>query len=266
MASQQDMTPLQRRQRVLERLDTGHKDLHDSLEGIDPEAAFLGSRWSVWEVMNHLDTAKFVEALEDIAAGKKDMLPPFNSREEKLKSDLIQLDENYQRFRTLVQGLTEKQMAQPVTEPNPHNNFPGLTLLELIERASGHESTHSRQITETRKYVEAFSAKERAVTFIALDPELPSAIGTSSVGLLKHADYVAGTHEALDAVRKFVSGAELELTSNNTDEIISRLGRDARAGLWTVVCTIGSPSESYPELLRAAEKHCEKVEIQKGIG
>ena len=68
MASQQDMTPLQRQQRVLERLDTGHKDLHDSLKGIDPEDAFLGSRWSVWEVMNHLDTAKFVEALEDIAA------------------------------------------------------------------------------------------------------------------------------------------------------------------------------------------------------
>ncbi|GIT01517.1 MAG: hypothetical protein CM1200mP27_01420 [Chloroflexota bacterium] len=32
MSSQQDMTPLQRQQRVLERLDTGHKDLHDSLE------------------------------------------------------------------------------------------------------------------------------------------------------------------------------------------------------------------------------------------
>ena len=86
------------------------------------------------------------------------------------------------------------------------------------------------------------------------------------MGLLKHADYVAGTNEALDAVRKFISGAELELTSNNTDEIISRLGRDTRAGLWTVVCTIGSPSDSYPGLLRAAEKHFEKVEIQQGIG
>ncbi|GIT01518.1 MAG: hypothetical protein CM1200mP27_01430 [Chloroflexota bacterium] len=95
---------------------------------IDPEDAFLGSRWSVWEVMNHLDTAKFVAALEDIAAGKKEMLPPFNSREEKLKSDLIQLDANYQRFRTLVQGLTEKQMAHLLQNPNPYNNFPALTL------------------------------------------------------------------------------------------------------------------------------------------
>ena len=84
MASLPDMTPLQRRARAIERLDTGHTDLHASLEGLDPEEAFLGSRWSVWEVMNHLDTAKFVGALEDIAAGKKDSLPPFNSREAKL--------------------------------------------------------------------------------------------------------------------------------------------------------------------------------------
>ena len=263
MASLPHMTPLQRQARVLERLDTGHKDLHASLEGLDPEEAFLGSRWSVWEVMNHLDTAKFVGALEDIAAGKKDSLPPFNSREAKLKSDLAHLDENYQRFRALVKGLTEDQMAKTVTEPNPHNNFPGLTMLELIERASGHESAHSRQIVETRKYVEAFATKERAVTFIILDSEHPSELGVSSVGLLKHADCVAGTPEALDAVRKSASGTELELNGSNADEIVSRLGRDTRAGLWTVVCTIGSPSEFHAELLKAAEEHCDKVVIQQ---
>jgi len=257
------MTPLQRNARVIERLDAGHKDLHTSLEGLDPEDAFLGSRWSVWEVMNHLDTAKFVAALEDIAAGKKDMLPPFNSREAKLKSDLAHLDKNYQRFRTLVTGLTEDQMAKPVTEPNPNNNFPGLTLLELIERASSHESVHSRQIIETRKYVEAFGAKERAVTFIVLDPERPTQLGISSVGLLKHADCVAGTPEALNAVRKSASGTELELNDSNVDEIISRLGRDTRAGLWTVVCTIGSPYKSHAELLKAAEEQCDKVVIQQ---
>ena len=81
--------------------------------------------------------------------------------------------------------------------------------------------------------------------------------------LLKSVDYVAGTPEALDAVRSLSSGAELELNGSNTDEIISRLGRDARAGLWTVVCTIGSPSESHAELLKAAEEHCDKVAIQQ---
>ena len=34
-------------------------------------------------------------------------------------------------------------------------------------------------------------------------------------------------------------------------------------GLWAVVCTIGSPSESHPELLKAAEQHCDKVVIMK---
>ncbi len=53
MATNQNM--LQRQARVLERLDEGHKTLHASLEGLDPADAFLGSRWSVWEVLNHLD-------------------------------------------------------------------------------------------------------------------------------------------------------------------------------------------------------------------
>lgn len=263
MASLRDMTIPQRQARALERLDAGHKDLHASLEGIDPAEAFLGSRWSVWEVMNHLDTGKFVEALEEIAAGKKDMLPPFDGREAKLKSDLDHLDENYQRFRRLIAGLTEEQLSKPATRQNPENNYPALTLLELIERASGHESTHSRQIVETRKYLEAFAAKERAVTFIVLNPEAPSEIGISSVGLLKHADYVAGTAEALNEVRSFASGTELEMDGSNADEVVSRLGRDARAGLWNVVCVIGSPSENHPELLKAAEEHCDKVVIQQ---
>lgn len=263
MAAEQDLTPLQRQARALERLDEGHKTLHASLEGIDPEDAFLGSRWSVWEVMNHLDTEKFVAALEEIASGKKDMLPPFDGREAKLKADIAHLDENYQRFRNLIAGLTEEQMAKPATEPNPENNYPALTLLELVERASGHEASHSRQIVETRKYVEAFAAKERAVTFIVLDPAQPSNLGLSAVGLLKHADYVAGTPEALDAIRNFASGTELELDGENTDEVVSRLGRDTRAGLWTVVCTIGSPAEHHTELLKAAEQNCDKVVIQQ---
>jgi len=265
VTTEENLSPLQRRARVLERLDEGHQALHDALEGIDPEDAFLGSRWSVWEVLNHLDTENYVEALEQIASGKNDMLPPFTSREEKLKKDIEHLDENFQRFRALVAGLTEERLSQPVTPPNPHNSFPGLTLLELVERSSGHEATHSRQIVETRKYVEAFSAKERAVTLIALDPDQPSELGASAIGLLKHADYVAGAPEALNAVRNFAGGAELALNGQNTEEILARLGRDTRAGIWAVICTIGSPSEFHPELLQAAEKHCDKVVIQQAV-
>ncbi|MAF39267.1 MAG: hypothetical protein CL696_10435 [Chloroflexi bacterium] len=263
MTSQQNLTPLQRQARVLERLDEGYKTLHASLEGLDPVDAFLGSRWSVWEVLNHLDTEKFVAALEDIATEKMDMLPPFNTREAKLKSDVAHLDDNYRRFRALVESLTEEKMSQLVTAPNPENSFPALTLLELVERSSGHWTTHARQIVLTRQYVEAFNAKERAVTFIALDPDRPSELGVSAVGLLKHADYVAGSPEVLDAVRNSASGTELELNGKNTDEVLARMGRDTRAGLWVVICTIGSPSVSNPVLLKAAEEHCDKVVIMK---
>ena len=40
-------------------------------------------------------------------------------------------------------GLSEEQLSQPVTLPNPHNSFPGLSLLELIERVSGHAAAHA---------------------------------------------------------------------------------------------------------------------------
>ena len=263
MARDDNLTLLQRRDKVLEQLEESHRILHESLEGIDPEEAFLGSRWSVWEVLNHLDTENYVDALEKISSGAMDMLPPFGSRKEKLKEDIAHLDENFQRFKALVAGLTEERMVQPVVPQNPENNYPGLTLLELVERSSGHESSHARQIVETRKYVTAFGAKERAVTFIALDPQNPDNLGVSTVGLLKYADNVAGAPEALDAIRNFATGAELTLDGKNTVEIIARLGRDTRAGLWNVVCTIGSPSESHLELLQVAEKHCDKVVIMQ---
>ena len=263
MATDKNLTPLQRRDQVLKRLDESHKALHESLEGIDPEEAFLGSRWSVWEVLNHLDTENYVRALEKIASGEMDMLPAFGGREDKLKEDIAHLNDNHRRFRTLVESLTEERMAQPVVPPNPHNNYPGLTLLELIERSSGHEGTHARQIVETRRYVTAFAAKERAVTFIVLDPANPATVGNSTIGLLKYADNVAGDPQALGAVHNFATGTELPFDGKNNVEIISRLGREARAGLWNLVCTIGSPSESHQELLRLAEKYCDKVVIMQ---
>ena len=262
MATDEPLTSLRRQARVLERLDEGHKALQASLAGIDPEDAFLGSRWSVWEVLKHLDSEGFVEALEQISSGTRDSLPAFTNRSERLKMDIAHLEETFQRFRASVAGLPKERRSQSVTPPNPNNSYPGLTMLELLERISGHEAAHARQIVETRRYVEAFSTRERAVTFIVLNPDRPSLLGASAIGLLKHADYVAGFPKALEAVRDLVGGVELVLDGKNTEEIVSRLGRETRAGIWAVVCTIGSPSQVHPELLQAAEKHCDKVVIQ----
>ena len=56
-----------RRDQALVRLDQGHRALTSSLAGLDPEEAFLGSRWSVREVLLHLDSENFIDALEKIA-------------------------------------------------------------------------------------------------------------------------------------------------------------------------------------------------------
>lgn len=263
MATEKQLTLLQRRDRVLEQLDESHQALHKSLRGLDPDEAFLGSRWSVWEVLKHLDIEDYVDMLEKIASGEMDMFPAFDNRENKLREDISRLDETHRRLRTVVANLTEERMNQPTTPYNPEYNYPGLTLLELLERSSVHEATHARQIVETRKYISEFTAKERAVTFIVLDPTDPTKISPSAIGLLKYADNVAGNYDALNAVRNFASGVEQLLDGNRNVEIISRMGRDARTGLWNVVCTIGSPSESHQPLLQLAEKYCDKIVIMQ---
>ena len=252
---------LERRGRALVRLDQGHRALMDSLAGLDAQEAFLGSRWSVREVLLHLDSENFVDALEKIAKGEQDMLPPFSSMEEQLQSELAHLEDTHSRFRAVVSGLTAEQLSQLATPPNLSNSFPGLTLLELVERVSGHEATHSRQIGLTRKYVEAFRSREHAVSIITLGDGSPYRLPEDVRGLLNQADYVAGKPDALAAVRQMVRGVELTITEDNSAEIVSRLAREARAGIWGVMVCLGDSSGEASELIELAGKHADAVAI-----
>ena len=244
MPEEPQLTPLQRRQRALVRLEEGRRALRKSLEGLDAEDAFLGSRWSVWEVLKHLDAENFVDALEKISRGEMEMLPPFTSRDERLRQDIEHLEATYDRLKVVIEGLTEEQLARPVTPPNPINSFPGLTMLELVERSSGHAGTHARQIELTRKYVAEFNAREKAVTVIALGSGDVDAVPLRAKELIAFADYTAGEAAALDLVRPWIRGLEAVIRHDNVEEIVSRMGREARAGLWAVICVFGSNPES----------------------
>ena len=191
------LSAYERQQRTLQRLDDGHSALLDALKGLDESDAFLGSRWSVWEVMQHLLTENFVEALEQIASGEREMLPAFDARTDRIAADVAKLEANYQRFRKLISGLTEEQLDLPATPYNPENNYPALSLLDLIERVSGHEGNHARQVVETRKYVAAFRSAQRAVTVAGLGTGSRDSVPTTACELLSNADYVIGTQAAL---------------------------------------------------------------------
>ena len=115
-----------RQRRALRRLDDGHAALLDALAGLQESEAFLGSRWSVWEVMQHLLTENFVEALEQIASGEREMLPAFDARDDRIAGDISRLEANYQRFRGLIAGLSEEQLDLPATPYNPGEQLPGL--------------------------------------------------------------------------------------------------------------------------------------------
>ena len=262
MAQEPQLTPLQRRQRALVRLEEGRQSLRQSLEGLDAEDAFLGSRWSVWEVLKHLDAESFVEALEKIAIGEMEMLPPFTSREERLRQDIEHLEATYDRLKAVIEGLTEEQLAQPVTPPNPINSFPGLTMLELVERSSGHAASHARQVELTRKYVAEFNAREKTVTVIALGSGDMDAVPLRVKELIAFADYTAGDAASLDLARPWIRGLEAVIRPDNLEEVVSRMGREARAGLWAIICVPGSdPEEDHAELMALARKHCDKVVV-----
>ena len=243
------LSAYQRQQRALQRLDDGHAALLDALEGLSETEAFLGSRWSVWEVMQHLLTENFVEALEQVASGEREMLPAFDARNDRIAGDVARLESNYRRFRNLISGLTEEQLDLPATPYNPENNYPALSLLDLIERVSGHEGNHARQVVETRKYVAAFRSAERAVTVAGLGTGDRQGVPTTTRELLSNADYVIGTQSALAVARPWIRSVELELRPDNREELVNRLVRDIRAGLWSMVVTLGDPAESAPGVI-----------------
>jgi precorrin-6B methylase 1 len=251
----------ERQQRTLRRLDDGHAALLDALAGLGEAEAFLGSRWSIWEVMQHLLTENFVEALEQIASGGREMLPAFDGRDDRIANDIARLEANYQRFRSLIGALSEAQLNLPATPYNPENDFPALSLLDLIERVSGHEGNHARQVVETRKYVAAFRSAERAVTVAGLGPGQRETVPLRTRELLGNADYVIGSPAALAVARPWIRAVELPLRADNREELINRLVRDIRAGLWSMVVTLGDPPESAAGLLSMLDKAVPAVSV-----
>ena len=251
---------LQRRDAALQRLDEGHQILLKSLDGMETEEAFLGQRWSVRDVLLHLDSERYVDALEKIACGEMEMLPPFSSREEHFRLELEQQEATHRRFRALLTELTPEQLARPATPPNPGNSFPGLTLLELLERSAGHEASHARQIDLTRQFVAAFRSRDRALNIAALGDGDPSLLSPRVKDLLNMADYVVGEPEALAAVGHIVRGVQLTMRSGNCEELVSRAARETREGLWGVVCVMGDGSDD-DEVVALARRHADTVVV-----
>lgn len=274
MPTQDEEKLLQRRDRALEKMDAGHQALLKSLEDLEPEEAFLGSRWSVWEVLKHLDAPAFVDSLERLMAGEPEMLPPFDTRDAHLKRDIQKLMDTGTRMRNLFVGLSAEQLSRPISPYNPHNSFPSLTMIDLMERVVQHEGNHAIQIDATRKYVAEFSTKDRAVTFTGLGN---GGLGNGGLGngdpsqilpgvreILSRADYIAGDATALDLARPYIRGIELPLNPDNAEEVLSRMGREARAGQWPLVVCLGDPNQTCPELIELAKKLCDKVLVRSG--
>ena len=256
---------IQRRDAALGRLDEGHEILLKSLDGLEAEEAFLGQRWSVRDVLLHLDSERYVDALERIARGEMEMLPPFSSREEHFRQEREHQESTHLRLRSLLADLTPEQLARPATPANPANSFPGLTLLELLERSAGHEASHARQINLTRQFIAAFRSQERALNIAALGDGDPSRLSTQVRDMLNMADYVAGDAGSLAAVGHLVRGVRLTMHDGNREELVNRAARESREGLWAIVCVMGDGGDD-DETVAAARRYAETVAVHRPLG
>ena len=250
----------QRRDAALRRLDEGHQVLLKSLEGLEAEEAFLAQRWSVRDVLLHLDSERYVDALEKIARGEMEMLPPFSSRDEHFRQEMEQQEATHRRFRALLTELTPEQLARPATPPNPANAFPGLTLLELLERSSGHEASHARQIDLTRQYIAAFRSQERALNIAALGDGDTAQLSQHVKDLLNMADYVIAEPDAMAVISAYTRGVQLTMHPANREELVNRAARETREGLWAIVCVMGNGADS-DETVALARQHADKVAV-----
>lgn len=259
MSTNSDLSLSQRKLKVLENLDKGHAALHKSLSDLDPEDAFLGTRWSVWDVIKHLDSEGFVDTLESISEGAAHLFPPFTSRAEKLKLDISHLDQTFLRFKTLIESMSEEQLLREATPENTYNTFPALNMIELLERFSNHESNHAIQIEKTLTYVKAFNAREKVVTIITLNTDIDPIVPDDILGMMKHADYLAATLPILDVLEGKFAALPIQLLDNNYKEVVARLIRESKAGLWVVLCISSQPSRVESNCITLATQQCEKV-------
>ncbi len=251
---------LQRRDTALARLDDGHQVLLKSLEGLEAEEAFLAQRWSIRDVLLHLDSERYVDALEKIARGEMNMLPPFSSRDEHFREERERQEATHRRFRALLTELTPEQLARPATPPNPANSFPGLTLLELLERSAGHEASHARQIDLTRHYIAAFRSQERALNVVALGDGDAALLSQHVKDLLNMADSVIGDAASLAAVASYTRGVHLAMHPSNREELVNRAARETREGLWAIVCVMGDGADT-DETVALARRHADAVAL-----
>ena len=203
-----------------------------------------------------------MQALEEIASGEREMLPPFDAREDRIAADVARLEANYQRFRALITSLSPAQLDLPATPYNPENNYPALSLLDLIERTSGHEGNHARQVVETRRFVAAFRSAERAVTVAGLgtgDPAAGPDAGAGNAGQRRLCHRFAGCPGRRPPLDPLGGIAPASGQPRRVGQ--SYRARHPRRSSGPMVVTLGDPAESMPSLLSDLEESVGAVSL-----
>ena len=133
---------------IKQQFELSHDALMKSLTGLNVSEAFEGSEWSVADVLMHLDLSKFIDALRDIHEGKVNRFPSYGTLESAIEKYVGVINDNHLRLMAILADLDEELLDNKVTEYNPENNYPALSLRDLLDRMSRHELNHAQQIEE----------------------------------------------------------------------------------------------------------------------
>ena len=77
--------------------------------------------------------------------------------------------------------------------------------------------------------------------------------------MLKHADYLAATAPILSNLEGKFAGLPIELLDKNYQEVVARLSRESKSGLWVVLCVSSQPSQLESDCITLATQQCEKI-------
>ena len=97
------------------------------------------------------------------------------------------------------------------------------------------------------------------VTIITLNTDIDPIVPDDILGMMKHADYLAATLPILDVLEGKFAALPIQLLDNNYKEVVARLIRESKAGLWVVLCISSQPSRVESNCITLATQQCEKV-------
>jgi len=131
--------------------------LMDTLKDIDSNQAImrpLENRHNIWEIVNHCkywmdETSKAIHGQDPASVSRYEDWPPIGSSEKEWLSAIEELENCFNRLKSLIIKLNDDQLDE-IIECNFHDNLFRFTLRKMLYGVIDHNLYHAGQISLLR--------------------------------------------------------------------------------------------------------------------